>query len=193
MHWFSKSWFSRSVCAGDGLGNLEEAPISAVTNSGAIQDLATSMQQTSSHALETLQASAIDVHATAGPLADDMCQHAICSTSQIIGDLASALDAKLAFVQHLDPEATSTLSESMALISDAMKEALESNASPLAEQTARGIGAYLQNLTFQLKDAQSSSAVMQALRSFVPPLGPGSQGTIPQFQRTAPAPTRRDS
>lgn len=161
---------------------MEEAPlVSSIVHSDHIQGLATSIQQTSSTALETLQSSATDVHGTAVPLADGFCQHAACpsSTSKIIGDLASALDAKLEFVQHLDPVSTATLSESMALIADAMKEALDSNASsPLAEQTSQGIGAYLQNLTFQLRKSQSSSAIMQALRSFVPPLGPGSQGTM---------------
>ena len=151
-------------------------------NSDHIQGLATSIQQTSSTALEALQSGTTDVHGTAGPLADGLCQHATCpsSTSKIIGDLASALDSKLAYVEHLDPVSTATLSESMALIADAMKEALESSASsPLADQTAQGIGAYMQNLTFQLKESQSSSAIMHALRSFVPPLGPGSQGMTP--------------
>lgn len=164
--------------------NLEEAPLVNSSTTGAIQHLATSIQQTSSHALDALQSGATDAHNTVLSITDGTCQPHACptTTSQIIGDLASALDAKLAYVQHLDPEATSTLSESMALIADSLKEALEpGTASPLAEQTAQGISAYLQNLAFQLKEAQSSSAIMQALHSFVPPLGLGSQGTPAKY------------
>lgn len=162
---------------------MEEAPVvGAVVNSGAIHDMATSIQQTSTHALEALQVGATDAHSASVPLADGMCHHAVCpsSTSRIIGDLASVLDAKLAYVQHLDPDSTNTISDSMALIVDSLREALEpGSTTPVAEQAAQGIGAYLQNLTFQLQEAQSSAIVTQVLHSFVPPLGAGSQGANP--------------
>lgn len=141
---------------------------------GSMQDVAIALQGTSATALDAFQAGVADAYSNSVPLAS--------STSSIIGELATALDAKLAYVQHLDPDSTKVLSESMSLITDALNEALEAGSSRVAEQTTQGIAAYLQNLNFQLKEADSASAIMHALHSFVPPMGNGSQGANHRFE-----------